>query len=120
MRRLPGRPAAVLLGVGIGIIAVATVIASLLTQPGPRTESGVVIAVDAVSLGDVRAFTIRTADGRSVDFTIGALENASQFPPSHLAEHQATSEPVVVTYLDDGAARVAVRLEDASAASPSG
>lgn len=118
MSRTPGRRAAVSVGVGIALVAVAIVVATSFARPGPRTETGVVIAVEAVSLGDVRGFTLRTTDGRSVDFALGMLENASQFPPSHLAEHQATSQPILVTYRDEGDARVAVRLDDAPVASP--
>jgi hypothetical protein len=74
---------------------------------------GVVVAVDAVSLTDVRGFTLRTSDGESVDFELGALENATQFSPSHLKEHQATSEPIRVWFRVEHGARVAYRIEDA-------
>ena len=46
---------------------------------------------------------------------IGELENGDEFPPGHLAEHQATAEPVVVYYRVEGNERFAVRLEDAGA-----
>ncbi len=120
MTQAPGRRAAVFLGVGIALVALAIVLATTLGRPADRAETGVVIHVDAVSLGNVRGFTLRTTDGRSVDFTLGALENGSQFPPGHLAEHQATATPIVVTYREQGGSRVAVRLEDAPAASPLG
>jgi hypothetical protein len=77
-----------------------------------------VIAVDSTSLTNVRGFTIRTPDGRTVAFTLGPLENASQFAPGHLNEHVATAVPVLVTYRDDNGQRVVVRLEDAPGASP--
>jgi hypothetical protein len=76
---------------------------------------GVVIAVDAASLTDVRGFTVRTTDGTSVDFKLGVLENATSFSPSHLKEHQATSEPVRVLFRVEGDQRVAYRIEDADA-----
>jgi hypothetical protein len=107
-------------GVAIAVLAVAIVLLTTLGRPADRTETGVVIAVDAISLGDVRGFTLRTTDGRSVDFTLGALENAAEFPPGHLAEHQATATPIVVTYRDEGGGRVAVRIVDAPTASPLG
>jgi hypothetical protein len=43
---------------------------------------------------------------------MGPLENGAAFPPGHLAEHQATAEPVRVSFrLEDGA-RVAYRIDD--------
>lgn len=41
------------------------------------------------------------------------LENGAEFPPGHLAEHQATAELVVVTYQYQGIDRVALRIDDA-------
>lgn len=105
--------------VGLALVAVAAYVTGSFGRPEARTETGVVIAVDRVSLGDVRGFTLRTTDGRTVVFRIGALENAAQFAPGHLGEHQATSTPILVTYRLEGGENVAVRLEDAPAASPS-
>jgi hypothetical protein len=78
-------------------------------------ETGVVVEVDAASLTEVLGFTIRTADGRTVEFVVGPLENPAEFPPSHLAVHLAGGEPVRVTYKQAGTDRVAIRLEDAPA-----
>ena len=104
----------VLLGAGV-IIAIALAIgaATILGGPGRQTETGIVVAVDAVSLTEVRGFTIRTSDGRTVDFRIGRLENAATFPPGHIAEHTVSLVPVRVTYVVEGGAEVAVRIEDA-------
>lgn len=75
---------------------------------------GVVVAVDSAGLADIRGFDLRLADGSTVTLTLGLLENATEFSPSHLTEHQATSEPIRAFYrLDDGVP-VAYRLEDAS------
>ena len=74
--------------------------------------------VDSVSLTDVRGFAIRTTDGRTVEFRVGQLENAAEFPPGHLGEHQATSIPIRVTYREEAGERVAIRLEDAAPAPP--
>lgn len=76
-------------------------------------ETGVVVAVDSAGLADVRGFTLRTDDGRTIDFRIGRLQNPVQFPPAHLAVHLADGVPVRVTWVLDGSERVAVRLEDA-------
>jgi hypothetical protein len=107
------------LGVLIAVTALAVVVATSFARPADRVEVGVVIDVDAVSLTEVRGFTIRTPDGRTVVFRIGALENGTEFPPGHLGEHVATATPIRVTYHEEGGELVAVRLEDALVASPS-
>jgi hypothetical protein len=99
----------------IAVIAVvaAVVAANLLGGPGRRVETGVVVAVEATSLTSVQGFSIRTTDGRTVDFRVGKLENGAVFPPGHLAEHRVSLVPIRVTYIDEGGGHVAVRIEDA-------
>jgi hypothetical protein len=107
-------------GLLIALVAVAAFLVTTAAQPPRQTETGVVIAVNSTSLTNVKGFTIRTPDGRTVMFTLGQLENASQFAPGHLNEHVATAVPVLVTYQDRNGQRVVVRLEDApGAGSPS-
>jgi len=115
-----GRAALVAAGLIVGVVAVGLAISSTLLSSPVRTEVGVVVAVESVSLADVRGFTIRTPDGRVVVFRVGTLENGAEFPPGHLGEHQATASPIRVTYRDEGADHVAIRLEDAAAAATSG
>ena len=74
---------------------------------------GVVVAVDSAGLGQVDAFTLRVDGGWAFKLTLGPLENATEFSPSHLAEHLASSEPVRVFYRLEGGIRVVYRLEDA-------
>jgi hypothetical protein len=80
---------------------------------GATSLDGVIIGVQAEGLDRVAGFTLRTADGASVAFVIGVLDNGAEFPPGHLVEHQATAQPVRVWYRVEGADKVAVRLEDA-------
>jgi hypothetical protein len=106
-----------------GAVVIATGLAAILLSgsppptstapPGTSEMTGVVVAVDSAGLGNVRGFTLRRPGGELVDFDLRALENAAQFPPGHLAEHQATAAPVNVWYRMDGADRLAIRLEDA-------
>jgi hypothetical protein len=105
-------------GLVIAFVAAAAFVITTAAQPPRQTETGVVIAVDSTSLTNVKGFTIRTPDGRTVAFKLGQLENASQFAPGHLNEHIATAIPVLVTYQDKDGERVVVRLEDAPGASP--
>jgi len=89
-------------------------------SPGPAATAypaspvdGVIIAIDASSIADVRGFTLLTATGQRITFTLGNLENPTAFPPGHLVEHEATSLPVRVYYRLEGSLPVVYRLEDA-------
>lgn len=97
----------------VAALALGAVVFALLARPGEQSDVGVVIAVDARGLADVRGFTLRTDDARTVSFRIDALDNAAEFPPGHLVEHQATSQRVRVWYRTDGPDPVAFRIEDA-------
>ena len=90
------------------------------SPPAPATSPvvGVVIAVDSSGLGRVSGFSLRVADGRTIELRLGALENASAFSPSHVTEHMATSEPVRAYFRREGAVLVVYRLEDASTEAP--
>jgi uncharacterized protein (DUF58 family) len=107
------RRGALLVAAVIGVVLVAIVAATVVGGPGRRVETGVVVAVRATSLTNVEGFSIRTQDGRTVDFRVGTIDNANQFPPGHLAEHKVSLVPVRVTYVEDSGALVAVHLEDA-------
>jgi hypothetical protein len=82
--------------------------------PDTTAVEGVIVAVDSAGLSDVRGFTLRRPGGEMLMFRLGELENRDQFPPGHLAEHQATAAPVRVWYRMEGSERFAVRLEDAT------
>lgn len=104
------------------VIAITGGAALLLSDTSPRdpegppdtsSVEGVLVSVDSAGLGDVRGFTLRQPGGETLEFRLGELENPTAFPPGHLAEHQATAEPVRVWYRSDGGERFAVRLDDA-------
>ncbi len=107
------RRGALLVAAAVAVVLLAVIAATVLGGPGRRVETGVVVAVQATSLTDVEGFSIRTQDGRTVDFRVGTVENATTFPPGHLAEHKVSLVPVRVTYVEESGALVAVRLEDA-------
>jgi hypothetical protein len=119
MTRTTGR----LLGLVVLVVA-AVAVGAILVQgrpSGPReipgeTSStvGVIVAVDGEALGEVRGFTLRTTDGGDlVEFSLEALQNATEFPPAHLVEHQATAAPVVVYYRTADGTNFAIRVDDA-------
>jgi hypothetical protein len=99
------------------VVAVAVGLAAAVmgarTPSGTSEVTGVVVAVDSRGLGDVRGFTLRVPGGELLEFDLRALGNGAAFPPGHLAEHQATAAPVLVTFRMDGATRLAIRLDDA-------
>ena len=89
-------------------------------SPASRTSpvDGVIVAIDGTGLSDVRGFTLRLADGSTMTFRLGQLENPTQFPPGHLKEHEATSQPVRVFFVEGPDGPVVYRLEDAPGTSP--
>lgn len=95
------------------VLAVGASVAVVALTPQTSTATGVVIAVDAASLTDVRSFTLRVAGGKTLVFSLAALEDGVAFPPGHLAEHMGSAEMIVVTYRDDGGTLKALRISDA-------
>ncbi|HEY3523428.1 MAG TPA: hypothetical protein VGK63_06965 [Candidatus Limnocylindrales bacterium] len=95
----------------IVVVGIAVAIAFLaVSRP---TARGVVTRVDTVSLTDVRGFDLRTDAGATLHFEIGQLDlTAPAFNAQHLVVHQATAQPVIVTYEDRNGSLVAVRLLD--------
>jgi hypothetical protein len=97
--------------------------------PPPRTSSsaepsaseevpgspiaGIVTAVDSAGLSQVKGFTLRTVGGEDLKFVLGTLENGTEFPPGHLAEHMAAADPILVYFRPENGALVVYRLEDA-------
>jgi hypothetical protein len=106
---------AILLGLVAVAVFAASIAAFVVGGPGRQIETGIVVEVQATGITSVQGFSIRTPDGRTIDFRIpaGALETESSFPPGHLAEHRVTLEPVRVTYVRASGANQAVRIEDA-------
>jgi hypothetical protein len=73
---------------------------------------GVPIHLDTQGFTQVKAFTLRMDDGSEATFAMGPLENATQFPPNHIAEHLAGSTKVKVFFRDEGGTPTAYRIED--------
>ena len=95
---------------------VLVVLASLAVGCGPAAKSaaGIVVAVDQVSLTEIRGFTLRTDAGEMLTFRIGPLDlSGGGFPANHLREHMATASTVAIAYTEVDGERVAIRLVDA-------
>jgi hypothetical protein len=101
----------------IVVLAVTGVAALVASRGSSQTElsvTGVVAGIQSEGLDRVRSFSLRTDAGQILEFEFGIVQNAAEFPPGHLAEHQATGQPVRVFYVQQGESRVAVRIDDAS------
>ena len=75
--------------------------------------SGVIVAVDSRGLDDIRAFSLRTGDGTILEFDLREMRDTAAFPLGHLAEHQATAEPVRVSFRDEDGVLIATAIDDA-------
>jgi hypothetical protein len=85
--------------------------------PRDATATGVVLSVEQTGLTNVRGFTLRTPSGEQKVFVVGTLDmRPPAFAPGHLAFHQATGQPVIVTYTTENGTLVARRLVDAPVA----
>lgn len=58
-----------------------------------------VIAADGPNSAEVDRFTLRTADGQMLQFTVGRLDLSNGgLPSAHLREHMLSGEPITVYY----------------------
>jgi hypothetical protein len=100
-----------------GSLATASLSAPASATPGADVPTspvdGVLINIDSGGLSDVSGFALRTNDGTQLVFKLGVLENGTEFPPGHLAEHLATSAPIRVFFRPEGGDLVVYRIEDA-------
>ncbi|MEZ4595345.1 MAG: hypothetical protein R3C32_00140 [Chloroflexota bacterium] len=105
MSRVPTLVARVALVVALAVVAAC--------EPTLSQETGLVVAVRQSSLTSVEGFQLRTADGRTVDFSTTGTRFDQAFPVQHLGEHLALAQPITVTYrVVDGRNQV-VKLADA-------
>jgi hypothetical protein len=81
----------------------------------PEQVTGYVLAVRARPPLGVDSFDLLAGDGRHLTFTVGDLDVSNGFGAGHLVTHQATLQPVIVSYRRDGDRLVAVHLADGPA-----
>jgi hypothetical protein len=77
---------------------------------------GVVVHVDSTGLGSVTGVTLRLPGGATLVLSLGTLENAAQFSPGHLAQHETTGLPVRAWFVVSNGVPIVYRLEDAPVA----
>lgn len=103
-------------GPGRARLAAGVVLALLAAACGGtlQTETGLVVSVQSTGPAAVDGFTLRTADGRRIDFsTRNTVFARNGFPPEHLREHLALAQPVRVTYQSTDGRNDVLTLEDA-------
>jgi hypothetical protein len=79
---------------------------------------GVIISVDAPSLTELRAFTLRANDGRELTFSVAPdahTELSEGFVPGHLRTHAVEVAQVRVFYREEHGELLALRLVHATA-----
>jgi hypothetical protein len=101
----------------VGLAALVVVLGAC-SRPGssgePRAPAqvvGVVVDVESAGLGEVESFTVKDGD-ETFEIFIDAGATYS-FPPSHLYNHRATSQPVRVRMIERSGRLLATSIEDA-------
>jgi hypothetical protein len=95
------------IGLMVGVMSIAA------CEPTLLQETGLVTQVQQSSLTSVEGFVLRTADGRSVEFSTRDTRFDLAFPVQHLGEHMALAEPITVTYRVVDGRNDVVKLADA-------
>jgi hypothetical protein len=84
-----------------------------------QTATGIVVAVDSTSIGNVDQAAVRESDGTVLQFNVERLDINNGLPAVHLREHLASGIPVVMEYIVEGGENVALRYNDAATPAPS-
>lgn len=101
------------------LLAIGAMLAVVGCSAPASSAVGIVTQVEGEGLGQVRAFTLRTATGDSIRFEVGAVAlGDGMFPPDHLREHMAAAEAIVVAYRTEDGRLIATSLTDAPTVSP--
>ncbi len=96
------------------LLLLASLVLPLLAacEPALRQEVGIVVGVESPGLGRVDSFQLLTRAGERLTFETSSLQFRSEFPASHLAEHQVIGDLIVVTYRQEGDRLIVTQLDD--------
>lgn len=78
---------------------------------GVKEVNGLVVGVQPQSILLIKSLTIKDEDGKGWTFDIFP-QGFIGFTPSHLLEHQATGEPITITYKETSEGLLVVKIED--------
>jgi hypothetical protein len=96
----------------IAVAAAASIACGARSDQTPPDEiTGVVVDVEAEGLGHVTSFDVRSS-GTTYEIFIDSGTTYS-FPPSHLSDHLASSEPVRIGITQRDGRLYATSIEDA-------
>jgi hypothetical protein len=79
-------------------------------QVGPQQARGLITNVQARSIVEAEAITLRTEAGQELTLRV---DHAVDVTPGHLREHMTLAEPVLVTYEQTPDGLLATRIDDA-------
>ncbi|HWH24884.1 MAG TPA: hypothetical protein VNW68_08345 [Candidatus Limnocylindria bacterium] len=82
-----------------------------------ESATGIVVAVEGEGAANVSGFTLRTADGQTIDFVLDRLDlSRGGKPAPHLREHLVDGAPITVEYrvLRSLEGNLALRYTDAA------
>jgi hypothetical protein len=79
-------------------------------QAGPQQARGLITNVQARSIVETEAITLRTEGGQEL---VLRVDRAVDVTPGHLREHMTLAEPVLVTYEQTPDGLLATRIDDA-------
>jgi hypothetical protein len=96
------------------VVCAAVALTMLACDDGGVVTTGIVIDVRQTGPATVTGFTLRTDDGRLMDFQLGPTgAGDGSFPSIHLRDHMASAQRVAVRYVTTDGGLVAIRLADA-------
>jgi hypothetical protein len=111
----PSARAGLVLLVSTAIVSCVRVDLGATPSPSGQVQEvvGIVTRVEGTGPAAVTRFIVRTDAGDFMTFDIGDHPLAPSFPAAHLHEHQASAQPVRVSYVQEGSRLVVVALADA-------
>ena len=81
----------------------------------PEQRRGLVVDVQIASFTQIQAFTLRTDEGETHEFTV---EGNIGITPGHMREHMLLGDPVIVTIRYADGLQIATHVDDAVPATP--
>jgi hypothetical protein len=111
-----GRPVLMWLAVAVSLAVLFFVLRAASSPPPPQTVRGVVLDVQASSLLHAERITLRADDGRVWTFRVDpevATNGEEPQSASHLRQHMAFGEPLLVRFRETESGPLALRIFDA-------
>ena len=98
--------------VALAIVLTLVIIAVAACGGSKPSARGVIVDVQATSLVEWEAMTLRTANGEERTFRRGATIDLARWRAAHLREHMTEGSPLTVVYERAGDTLTAVEIKD--------